>query len=386
MATLRGYIDGTGIIAATSKDERDDKDDSVVHHLKKAAVAKVKYDVAKANLASKMAPMQHMTQLVQQMHGPNPQDPNDPFQNPYQQQGEDGPGGVGQGMENQDDLSRTGAMKKPMPGGVDNYMKKGPMGNQPGKPQDDGNKRLQTPDSRMAQGKPQQRSTSGNKPPGKQTQPTEGKPVKKAKKIKLEISDDKMSAEAIKNGMKRCKTCKNFFNPVHPKAGKRHCPDCKQGSMQAYGTSDSVKKAWDTRGRRGPSPRPAQGSREVERAYGKTPVGRNRPMDELRRLSTTVTDKGAMGFLKRNQKAFESSRPYQRDADPVGLIKRGVKALAETTRRGKKVKTTGDYHDNAGVSMPTVGIGLSATRKKMKAFGRNEHQEIGKRNFPPRGF
>ena len=291
MATLRGYIDGTGIIAATSKDERDDKD-GIVHHLKKAAVAKVRYDVAKANLASKMAPMQHMTQLVQQMHGPNPQDSNDPFQNPYQQQGEGGPGGVGQGMENQDDLARTGQMQKPSPGGVDNSMKKGPMGNQPGKPQDDGNKRLQTPDSRMAQGKPQQRSTSGNKPPGKQTQPTEGKPVKKAKKIKLEISDDKMAAEAIKNGMKRCKTCKNFFNPVHPKAGKSHCPDCKQGSMTAANV---------------------------------------------------------------------------------------------TTKRGKKVKTTGDYHDNPGVSMPTVGIGLSAT-KRLKAFGKNEHQEKGKRSFPPRGF
>ena len=110
MATLRQHIDGTGIIAATAKDERDDKDDSVVHHLKKAAVAKVKYDVAKANLASKMAPMQHMTQLVQQMHGPNPQDPNDPFQNPYQQQGEGGPGGVQDGQSCQRGSGRRQAV------------------------------------------------------------------------------------------------------------------------------------------------------------------------------------------------------------------------------------------------------------------------------------
>src|ERR1035441_3942806 len=144
MATLRNFVDGTGIIAATSKE--DDKDDKsgLVHQLKKAAKKKVEYDVAKANLQSKLAPIQHIMELTQQMHapGPNPQDGSDPFQNPYQQQGQGGPGGTGQGMENQDDLARTGQMKKPSPGGVDNFKKKGAFGNQPGKQQDDGNKRL----------------------------------------------------------------------------------------------------------------------------------------------------------------------------------------------------------------------------------------------------
>jgi len=287
MTTLRSFIDGSGIM--------EESDKPLIHHLRKAATAKVDYDVARSNLQSKLAPMQKLMELTQQMHGPtgtsgpNPQDPNDPFQNPYMQEGQGGPGGVGQGMENQDDLARTGQMVKPSPGGVDNYLKKGANGAQPGKPTDDGNKRLEMPGSRLAQGKPQQRSTSGNRPPGKVSQATEGKPAKKGKKIKLEISDDSLKADAIKNGMKRCATCKNFFNPAHPKAGRKHCPDCKQGSMRA------------------------------------------------------------------------SHRHKGLDA-------------AMTTLRGRKVKTTGDYHDDSGVSMPSVAVGLSAalTSKQRTAMPGSE--------------
>lgn len=185
MPTLRDMIDGKSVQLAG-------KDDDVFEHLKQAADAKNNYETTKLKLATKMAPARELLKGVDVMHPPNP-DPNDPFQNPMQQTGAGGPGGVGQGLQNQDDLARTGQMQRPATGStIQDYMnQKAP---QPGAAGNNGNKRLQTPESNKAQGKAPQRSESGMKQP-KTAGGVDGKPAKKSKKVKVEITDDKMSAD-----------------------------------------------------------------------------------------------------------------------------------------------------------------------------------------------
>lgn len=167
MANLRDLMDGRAIVAGAK--------DDVFDNLKKVAKAKADYDVAKVKLHSKLAPTRQLMQHVDQEHGMSGNDRGD---------GGNGPGGFGQGMNNQDDQARTGQMAKPgQSGGFTPNKDKGGVG----KPSDDGNKRLESPEARQAAGKPQQRSTSGNRPPGKTSQATEGKNVKKGKGISISV-------------------------------------------------------------------------------------------------------------------------------------------------------------------------------------------------------
>lgn len=366
MSSLRDMIDGKTLDAATD----DSAKGQLFDHVKNAAHTKADYDVAKMKLATKLAPMQSLINLTQQMHGPNPQDPNDPFQNPYMQQGEGGPGGTGQGMNNQDNLARTGQMVKPQLGqDPNNYLAKQSKGI-PGQPNGDGNKKLQTPGAQLNQGKAPQRSTSGQKPPGKVSQATDGKPAKKGKKIKLEISDDKMAAGGIKNGMKRCKTCKNFFNPTHPKAGKSHCPTCKQGSIAAARSAGHKTKSF----RRltvglDDAERFLKGDRKGFKVHAGGPGSGRRQSEQTMAEETANNyrfDKAGEDAVNRDY-GWGKNKPQQKLKFYKGPMT-ARKDFPVTTKRGKKVSTTGDYHNDAGKSMPTVGVGLSAGHAMRKKW------------------
>lgn len=447
MASLREMVDGKTLCAANVKADLFD-------HVKKAAHSKADYDVSKAKLATKLAPMQSLINLSQQMHGPNPQDPSDPFQNPYMQQGMGGPGGTDQGMENQDDLARTGQMMKPQLGqDPNNYLAKQSKGI-PGQPNGDGNKKLQTPGQNLKQGKAPQRSTSGQKP-GKVSQATDGKPVKKGKSIKLEISDDKMAAggpgsgrrpgagvlktglmsklpndykpkgtdphmgrfdrsqtghdqelkdsravkkgvpqgekidwrkysvnpdlpnmsasrrarmeaEAIKNGMKRCKTCKNFFNPTHPKAGKSHCPNCKSGSIAAARSAGRKPGSFRRLNAGGPgSGRKSEGYTDNPLSHGTEAIS----LDDAYQNRHDGRPPEDFSFTEAYKKAEAEDAKFQtKPGQKLKYYDGPMNATNTTTKRGKKVLTTGDYHNNAGKSMPSVAIGLLAGHAQRKKW------------------